>query len=86
MIGGFGNLTGEMDFWDLTDIKQPNQMGKAKSYCAVGIDWAPDGKHLMTSVLYERVKVDNMINIFTGAGARLLGKGEVFEQLQSVQC
>jgi uncharacterized protein with WD repeat len=52
----------------------------------VGIDWAPDGKHLMTSVLYERVKVDNMINIFTGAGARLLGKGEVFEQLQSVQC
>jgi hypothetical protein len=66
--------------------KQPNQIGKAKSYCAVGIDWAPDGKHLMTSVLYERVKVDNMINIFTGAGARLLGKGEVFEQLQSVQC
>jgi translation initiation factor 2A len=79
MIGGFGNLTGEMDFWDLTDIKQPNQIGKAKSYCAVGIDWAPDGKHLITSVLYERVKVDNMINIFTGAGARLLGKGEVFE-------
>ncbi len=86
MIGGFGNLTGEMDFWDLTDIKQPNQIGKAKSYCAVGIEWAPDGQHLMTSVLYERVKVDNMINIFTGAGARLLGKGEVFEQLQSVQC
>jgi len=24
MIGGFGNLTGEMDFWDLTDTKQPN--------------------------------------------------------------
>ena len=40
----------------------------------------------MTSVLYERVKVDNMINIFTGTGGRLLGKGEVFEQLQSVQC
>ncbi len=85
MIGGFGNLTGEMDFWDLTDLKQPNQIGKAKSYCTVGIEWAANGSQIMTSVLYERVRVDNMINIFTGTGERLLGKGEVFEQLQFVQ-
>ena len=83
MIGGFGNLTGEMDFWDLTDQKHPSQLGKAKSYCAIGIEWAADGVHLMTSVLYERVRVDNFVNIFTGAGASLLGKGEAFEQLTS---
>ena len=82
MIGGFGNLTGEIDFWDLNQL---TQIGKAKSNCAVGIEWAADGTHLLTSVLYERVKVDNMINIFTGGGARLLGKGEMFEQLQSAQ-
>lgn len=77
-------MTGEMDFWNITDVEKPNQIGKAKSYCSVGIEWAADGANLMTSVLYERVRVDNMINLFTGAGARLLGKGEVFEQLQSV--
>jgi translation initiation factor 2A len=32
MIGGFGNLPGEMDFWDLKNLKQ---IGKAKSHCAV---------------------------------------------------
>ena len=38
----------------------------------------------MTSVLYERVKVDNIINIFTPSGKRVLGKGEMFEKLHSV--
>ena len=82
MIGGFGNLTGEIDFWALDTL---TQVGKTKSYCSVGIEWAPDGINLMTSVLYERVKVDNMINVFTASGKRLLGKGEVFNALHSVQ-
>ena len=50
MIGGFGSLDGEMDFWELTSMKN---IGKAKSECAVGVDWAPNGTHFMTSVLYE---------------------------------
>lgn len=82
MIGGFGNLTGEVDFWSLAKM---TQIGKTKSYCSVGIEWAPDGAHIMTSVLYERVKVDNMINLFTPSGKRLVGKGEMFNQLHSVQ-
>lgn len=81
MIGGFGNLTGEIDFWGLDDL---THIGKTKSYCAIDIEWAPDGVHLMTSVLYERVKVDNMINIFTPSCKRLLGKGEMFNQLHAV--
>lgn len=81
MIGGFGNLTGEIDFWELDKL---NQIGKAKSYCAVGIEWAPDGKLLMTSVLFERVKVDNCVNLFIGSGRRLLGKdGTKFEKVLS---
>ena len=82
MIGGFGNLTGEIDFWALDTL---TQVGKTKSYCSVGIEWAPDGINLMTSVLYERVKVDNMINVFTASGKKLLGKGEVFNALHSAQ-
>lgn len=82
MIGGFGNLTGEVDFWDLDKLRQ---IGKTKAYCSVGIEWAPDGVNLMTSVLYERVRVDNMINMFTPSGQKLLGKGESFGQLTSAQ-
>ena len=49
------------------------------------MEWASDGTHLMTSVLYERVKVDNMISIFTPGGVKLLGKGERFQELHSAQ-
>jgi len=43
MIGGFGSLDGEMDFWELNNMKQ---IGKAKSECGVSIDWAPDGLYM----------------------------------------
>lgn len=82
MIGGFGNLTGEADFWQLDNL---SQLGTVKSDCAVGIEWAPDGLNLMASVLYERVKVDNMISIYTASGKKLLGKGQPFNMLGSVQ-
>lgn len=73
-------MTGEVDFWSLDKL---TQYGKTKAYCSVGIEWAPDGVHLMTSVLYERVRVDNMISMFTPSGNKLFGKGECFEQLTS---
>ena len=82
MIGGFGNLTGEIDFWSLENLKQ---IGTTKSYCAVDIEWAPDGQQLMTSVLYWRVKVDNAIHLFSPTGKKFLSaKGLQFEQLHSV--
>jgi translation initiation factor 2A len=65
LIGGFGNLAGEVDFWDLETQKD---IGKTKAYCAVGVEWAPDGKHILTSVLYQRVKVDNEVKIYKANG------------------
>lgn len=83
MIGGFGNLTGEIDFWSLDKLQN---LGTTKSYCAVDIEWAADGQTLMTGVLYWRVKVDNAINLFSATAAKLLGpKGLTFERLDSVQ-
>ena len=38
----------------------------------------------MTAVLYWRVKVDNMISLFSCNGSKLLGKGRPFEELHSV--
>lgn len=76
MIGGFGNLTGEIDFWSLEKL---TQLGSTKSYCAVDIEWAADGMTIMTSVLYWRVKVDNAVNLFAFTGQKLIPKGKMFE-------
>lgn len=68
IIGGFGNLAGEIDVWDLSKHRE---IGATKSNCTVGIEWAPDGKHFMTAVLHERVKVENEIKIFLANGQLL---------------
>lgn len=65
LIGGFGNLAGEVDFWSLESQKE---LGKTKAYCTVGVEWAPNGRYIMTSVLFERVKVDNELKLFTPVG------------------
>ena len=71
LIGGFGNLAGEMDFWDLKNLKE---LGSTKSYCSVAVEWAADGKHLMTAVLFERVRVDNELKIFNAAAKQIIYK------------
>lgn len=35
MIGGFGNLAGQVDVWSLKDLSNVEEVGKFKSYCAV---------------------------------------------------
>ncbi len=71
-------MKGEIDIWDIEALEQ---VGKTRSDCAIGIEYAPDGKHLMTSVLFERVKVDNQISIFNGCGKKLLNPPKSFDVL-----
>jgi uncharacterized protein with WD repeat len=49
-------------------LDNQKELGKTKSYCTVSVEWAADGKHLMTAVLWERVKVDNEFKIFKANG------------------
>ena len=69
-----------MWFWALDSL---TEVGKAKSDCAIDIEWSPDGTSVMTSVLYERVKVDNLINLFSGCGKKHLPEGHTFVELHS---
>lgn len=64
-------MAGEVDFWNLATHKE---LGKVKAYCTVGVEWAPDGKHILSAVLYERVKVDNEIRVFQANGKLLCSK------------
>lgn len=47
----------------------------------MGIEWAPDGLTLMTAVLYERVKVDNLIQFYQANGDKVLKDSIKVERL-----
>jgi len=70
MIGGFGSLHGEMDFWD---ISQPNyvKLGHIEAFSSSFQAWSPDGKYFLACVQSPRMKVDNDIKIFNIYGVLL---------------
>lgn len=60
-LAGFGNLSGDMDIWDLTIMKK---IGQCKANSAVYCGWSPDGRKIMTAVLNPRLRVDNNFKVF----------------------
>ncbi|ORX48093.1 eIF2A-domain-containing protein [Piromyces finnis] len=67
-IAGFGNLAGEMDFFDrLTCQKVGHAQASNSSFC----DWCPDGRHVITATLTPRLRVDNGFKIWHYSGVKL---------------
>jgi translation initiation factor 2A len=60
VLAGFGNLAGEMDFWDRNKQKL---MGRNASHCSVGYGWSPCGRYFMTATLAPRMNVDNGVKV-----------------------
>ncbi|KAH6566800.1 hypothetical protein BASA60_009286 [Batrachochytrium salamandrivorans] len=79
-IAGFGNLSGDMDIWDRRSFKKIATVNASNSSSC---EWSPDGKHIMTSILYKRLKVDNGIKIWHYTGA-LVHQIQVKEMYQTV--
>jgi translation initiation factor 2A len=80
-LGGFGNLAGEMDFWDKNKLKlmgSCQDRNGAKSY-----EWTPDGRHFVTAVLWPKRRVDNGFKVFTYCGE--LVYHETVERLAQVE-
>eukprot|EP01103_Thecamoeba_quadrilineata_P017271 TRINITY_DN6049_c0_g1_i1.p1 TRINITY_DN6049_c0_g1~~TRINITY_DN6049_c0_g1_i1.p1 ORF type:complete len:577 (+),score=99.31 TRINITY_DN6049_c0_g1_i1:1459-3189(+) len=65
IIAGFGNLLGDMDFWDTKRIKL---IGKAQAHCSAYYEWSPDSKYVVTAILSPRIRVDNGYKIFDFQG------------------
>ncbi|KNE56951.1 hypothetical protein AMAG_02718 [Allomyces macrogynus ATCC 38327] len=55
-IGGFGNLPGQLDFWDMTKRAKIASVSCPNS---TQLSWSPDGRYLLTSTLSPRLRVDN---------------------------
>ncbi|KAL5162981.1 Eukaryotic translation initiation factor 2A [Glycine soja] len=60
-LAGFGNLPGDMVFWDYIDKKQ---LGATKAEWSVTSEWSPDGCYFMTATTAPRLQVDNGYVIF----------------------
>lgn len=67
-LGGFGNLSGDMDFWDMN---KKAKMGSVRANCAVSQEWSPCGRFFMTGTLFPRMRVDNGISFYTYRGVHL---------------
>lgn len=79
-LAGFGNLAGEMDFWDKNKLKlmgSCQDMNGAKSF-----EWTPCGRHFVTSVLWPKRRVDNGFKVWTYYGE--LVYAEFVEKLAQV--
>lgn len=65
VLGGFGQLAGDVDFWDKTGRKK---LGSLRMECCVVSGWAPDGRHFLGATTAPRMRVDNKIEIYDYCG------------------
>ncbi|XP_074577818.1 uncharacterized protein LOC141834349 [Curcuma longa] len=65
-LAGFGNLPGDMAFWD---YKEKKLLGTTKAECSVISEWSPDGRYFMTATTAPRLQIDNGIKIFHHDGS-----------------
>ncbi|KAH9620781.1 hypothetical protein KSS87_021116 [Heliosperma pusillum] len=70
-LAGFGNLPGDMTFWD---CKAKKLLGTAKAEWSVTYEWSPNGCYFMTASTAPRRQVDNGMRIFHHNGALLFQK------------
>jgi translation initiation factor 2A len=57
-LGGFGNLAGEMEIWDIRDIKK---IGSCKKDKVILFSWADTGEYFLVATTFPRLRVNNMI-------------------------
>ncbi|KAL6582305.1 hypothetical protein OROMI_006319 [Orobanche minor] len=65
-LAGFGNLPGDVAFWDYVEKKK---LGATKAELSVTSEWSPDGRYFMTATTAPRLQVDNGIKIFHHNGS-----------------
>ena len=62
-VAGFGNLQGEMDFYDM-DPKKMKKIGSNRVDVAVSWGWSPDSRYFLTATTAPRMNVDNGFKVF----------------------
>lgn len=68
LSAGFGNLTGQVDVWDLRTRTKVAEWQAANSTTC---EWSPCGKYVLTATLSPRLRVDNGVKVWWCAGGLL---------------
>lgn len=55
-LAGFGNLQGNLEFWDMAQKKLISSVSAKDATCFM---WSPDGQHALTATLSPRMRVGN---------------------------
>ena len=71
-LAGFGNLPGDIEVFD---IVKKEKIGHIKAPCTVTCEWSPNGKHLLTSTIAPRLRVDNGWKLFEYYGNAIKHQG-----------
>ncbi|KAG1655542.1 hypothetical protein FOA52_013815 [Chlamydomonas sp. UWO 241] len=66
-VAGFGNLPGDIIFYDKKTSGMMRQMGAIRSP-AVTAEWSPDGRSVLTALVAPRLRVDNAFKTFSYFG------------------
>jgi len=61
LLGGFGNLRGNMEIWDVSGKKKAAQF---EANDTTDVRWSPDGQYLMTSTCAPRLRAGNGFKIW----------------------
>lgn len=69
LLGGFGNLSGNIYTWDTVNWKQ---IGSCLAPDTTLLEWSPDGAHFFTATTSPRLRVNNGFKIWHFSGALLL--------------
>ncbi|KAK3596710.1 hypothetical protein CHS0354_025008 [Potamilus streckersoni] len=67
-LAGFGNLRGNMEFWD---VKQKQLIVQTNAPDTTNFEWCPDGQHILTATTAPRLRVANGYRIWHYTGALL---------------
>lgn len=79
-LAGFGNLPGDISFWDRKDLKC---IGNTRAECSVTSEWSANGRYFLTATTAPRLQVDNGIRVFKYDGSLYFEKK--YEKLYQVE-
>lgn len=72
MLGGFGNMPGDIALWDVNKRKPLAPTFNAP--CTVNVEWSPDSRYLLTTTTRPRLNVDNGYKLWSHRGVLLARK------------
>ena len=73
-LAGFGNLPGDLTFYDKKADAKCKVMGTTRASNGVSLEWSPCGRYVLTATTAPRLRVDNGFQVFKYNGSLLAQK------------